>query len=283
MKNLNKKHIGFFFAFITFLTLVSQAQQTTTTMPLPQITATKAHQPLMLGVKSYNDTGRFGELKDDKNDSSKGRTYKGKHEVFLGYRHQSGWGAYGQITQYRYEYNNAELNKWSMSDPSLTLVHPDFYNSDGLRLSGSARAYIPYTDRTKAQNIRQYAYYFNFNYALADGAEVFNTFIPRWFAADTYKAADSRFYIEDRTIYTQKVGSWGRWGIGHWTQFEQHAETPVGLTVELIPQFDFLISPKAFIGPRISFPVYVQDTVYDAPAEATSKYIYAQIYFQATL
>lgn len=278
----------FLYLSITLISLgiygTVQAESSTETLTTPLPTAVKpGHKSLLLGFKSYNDTGRFEYLKDNAKGPTKGQTFNGKQEVFLGYKGTSGWGGYVQLTQYRYEFNDSSLNKWSVSDPSVSLIHPDLYNDGTLKVSGLVRTYIPHTDRSKNQNIRHYAYYSTQLYALGQGRDLFNQLIPRWFAAGRYNDGDTRFYVENRTVFTQKLNSWARWGIGNWLQMEQHAATATGYVDEVIPQFDFILNQNVFFGPRLSLPIFSQNSVYDGPRNATFEQARGELYFQATL
>lgn len=238
---------------------------------------------IILGIKSTNDTGRFAVLNDNAKSPSKGLTLNGKQEIFAGYKMRNNWGAFVQMTQYRREFNEPTLNKWVVADPSLSLIHPDLYQSDSLTIKGLFRAYAPYTDRSKSQNIRQYAYYSTQILKIANGAEINNQLIPRLFAADQYQDLDKRLYLEDRTTYTQSINSWSRWGIGQWAQVEQHANAGTGYCLEIIPQLDFVINPTTFVGPRVALPVFSQNYVYDGPQGASLDEARAELYFQMSL
>jgi len=242
---------------------------------------------VVLGYKSYNDTGRFGFKDQDVSakDAYTGRTYKGKHEAKLGYKHSSGWGVYGQMTQYRYDYsaNPNGNSKWSAADPSITLMHPTIFDNGTLKMTGYARYYVPNTDRSKALGVRQAAYYSDIVYKLAQDQEIFNEINPRMFVQDSYSATDTRVKVEDFTSYTRKIAPWGRWGVGQWTQFEQHAEAPNGLTVDVYPFFDYMVTQKIFMGPRLYMPVMAQNFVYDGSRSASWENAYWELYFQASL
>lgn len=255
----------------------------TSTSTLEKAPTPTTRSQIVLGFKSTNVTGRFGDLNDDSKSPSKGLRYNGKQEVFAGYRMRNNWGGFVQITQYRREFNESSRNGWVASDPSFSLIHPDLFKSDSLTIKGLLRAYLPYTDRSKKQNIRQYAYYSTQSIKMANGAELTNQFIPRLFAADSYVDLDTRFYVEDRTVYVQSINSWSRWGLGQWAQAEQHANAPTGYSLEIIPQIDFIINPATFIGPRIALPVFSQNFVYDGPRDAKLEQARAELYFQMSL
>ncbi len=288
----------FFTMLITSLSGFAQNQavspETTLSTSAPVAKSSSILDSVVLGYKSYNDSGRFGfqnqeVVADRKNPASKdayvGRTYKGKHEAKLGYRHSTGWGLYGQMTQYRYDYssNPNDNSKWSVSDPSITLTHPEIYSDSDLKVFGSLRYYLPLTDRSKLLNVRQAAYYLDSIYKFAQDQELFNEFNPRMFVQDTYGATDTRVKLEDITTYTRKIGTWGRYGAGQWTQNEQHADAPNGLTVDVYPFFDYMFTSKIFAGPRLYMPVMVQNSVYDGSRAATWENAYFELYLQASL
>ena len=265
---------------------VAPADNSLTTTVAPEAKKSSVLDNVILGYKSYNDTGRFGfKDQDVSKDSYTGRTYKGKHEAKLGYKHSSGWGFYGQLTQYRTDYssNPSNNNKWSVSDPSLTLTHPDLYNDGVLKVFGQVRYYMQHTDRSKQLGVQQWAYYFDVVYKLTSDQEIFNEFNPRMFAQRTYGASDTRVKLEDITTYTRKIAPWGRWGVGQWTQYEQHADAPNGLTVDAYPFFDYMFTSKIFAGPRLYLPVMVQNSVYDGSRQASWENAYFQLFWSASL
>lgn len=244
---------------------------------------------IVLGYKSYNETGRFGyrndEVKKNTKDAFIGRVYKGKHEAKLGFKMDSGWGLFGQLTQYRNDYsqNPNDNSKWSVSDPSLTMMHPDFYNDGTLKLFGSLRYYVPYTDRSKSLEVKQWAYYFDATYKISADLEVFNEFNPRFFAQSTYGSTDTRLKWEDILTITRKESAQLRWGLGQWTQWEQHAEAPQGTTIDIYPFLAYSFAPKFYVEPRIYLPVFVQNSVYDGSRNATWENSYFQIFVSASL
>lgn len=274
-------------AFTLAFSSVSAAQ-TNTTAPAGSLSVSAEKPPktsssLLLGLKSYNSTARVAYLQDDATSPTKGQTYNGKQEVFLGYKFDNEWGGFAQVTQYRQQYNNSNLDRWSSGDPSLTLLHPNLFDNGAVRVLGQFRAYLPYTDRSKNQNIRQFAYYSTQIFALGNGQEIFNQVIPRYFAADKYNDADTTWYVENRTIYTKKISSWCKLGIGNWLQIENHSATTTGYTSEVIPQVDFLVSSNITFGPRVALPIYSQNSVYDGPKNATLQEARGELFFQATL
>jgi hypothetical protein len=270
---------GIRFSFL-FFTVGVQAQTTgSSSVAVPQ---SSFWQPFSASFKSYNDSARLKDLYESRS-NPKIRTYKGRQELSFGYRLESGWGLSGQLVQTRHEYGESELDKWAISDPNVTFSHPDFYKDDDTKVSGSLRYYVPYTDRSKSVNLRQWAYYLGLNQTLPHKAEIFNLFVNRVFAADSYKATDTRYLVENRLIYTKKFSERWRWGVGHWTFWEQHAETSPGFSMELVPQLDYMLSSKTFLGPRLSLPLAVKNEVYEGPKQVSLDNSFFEIYFQTSL
>lgn len=249
------------------------ASTATSTLRLEQQSPSSSRSQVILNLKSTNSkTDRIGVP-----------NFNGKQEFTLGYKFLSGWGASLQAVQTRKEYRDATPNKWSVGDPSISLLHPDLYRGDRLTISGYFKAYAPWTDRSKKQDVRQYAYYATQNYKFDSGFEVSNQLIPRFLAANKFRLDDPRFYIEDRLALTRTLGTWGRWGVGQWAQLEMHSGTETGYCVELIPQFDFLFGKNTSFGPRFYMPIFVQNSVYDGPKDATLDEAKAELYFQTSL
>ncbi|MBC7456830.1 MAG: hypothetical protein H7235_01030, partial [Bdellovibrionaceae bacterium] len=228
-------HSGFSFVFALILSGYAYAANTAAENNVTQKrpTATNsATSSLVLGFKSWEDSGRAAYLNDDD-----ARVMKSKSEFYLGYRDQSGWGGYGQAVQYFNSYkNNGEKTKWSAGDASVTLLHPDWYQSPTVTLFGQFRYYIPTTERSVEKTIQQYAYYFRANIVLAPGHELFNEIIPRYFDAKIYDIGDTTSYVEDTTVYNYKLNKNWKVGVKSWAQYEYHVTDAAGFCLEVGPQ-----------------------------------------------
>jgi hypothetical protein len=74
-----------------------------------------------------------------------------------------------------------------------------------------------------------------------------------------------------------------RVGFGQHYQVETHLSAPTGQTLEVFPYADFELSRSVFAGPRLFFPVAVQNYVFDAPHAVAFDQVQAELYLQATL
>ena len=233
---------------------------------------------LILGLKSYSDTSRIDQSTDSKN-----YNLKSKNEVQLGYTFENDWSLYGQAVEYAKEYRNGAQNRWDYGDPSLTIAHAAFLKTPTTTITGSYRQYFPTTKRSEGLNLYQSAYYFSIVQQLNAKDEIFNQLIPRYFFQSGYQTDDTTFYAEDRTIFHHRFTKEFRASIGHWTQYELHSGTPNGVSVEIVPQCDYFLTPKVFFGPRISIPVVAKDAVYEGPRAVATDQIYGELYLQAAL
>ena len=233
---------------------------------------------MLMGLKSFNDSGRITDM-----NNPNGRTLKAKQEVYLGAKAANGWGGYAQMVQTANGNNNPSNDKWSVGDPSITLLHPTIYDGVSWRVWGQYRQYFPLSDRSKSLNQYQSAYYLYFTARLNETDNVFNQFTPRYFTQSTYAPTDTKLYFEDRTALSHKVSSWFRFGFGQWSQYETHAATAAGTSVEVFPYADFIVSKNIYFGPRLQMPVYMQNSVYDGPRAVATDNMLAEIYFEAAL
>jgi hypothetical protein len=232
---------------------------------------------LMLGLKSYNDSGRPSDF-----DNPSGLRVKSKNEYYAGVKSQTGFGIYGQAVEYVKQYGSADLNRFNPGDPSVTLVHP-VYEDSRLKITGALREYFPVSDHSQSVGQYQQAYYNNINYKLPNRFDLFNQITPRNFVQAKYADSDAKFYVEAWTIVTRPVKEWLRLGAGQHFQYEAHSATPTGNTLEVFPMADFIINRNIFVGPRLYLPVSVQNSVYDAPKKVSLSEAQAELYFQATL
>lgn len=233
---------------------------------------------VIAGMKSQNNSGRSDDLK-----AVNGRQVQAQQEVWLGYKN-AGWGLYGLYANTYTNYKaTPSKTKWTMGDPSATLVHPAWYSGENFRVSGKLREYFPISTYSADHGMRQTAYYLDMSYQMAHRQEIYNNTTFRNFTYDNHNGSATKFYVEDTTNYTKYFAKNFRWGVGHWSQYETHFNTPTGYCVELTPILDYAPSPKIFMGPRIRVPVVAHGSVYDGPTSASLNQAYFQFFLLANL
>lgn len=282
---------------MTLLTVAAQAQSSSTiSTSSPANTSTTTISPtksassnLILGFKSTNDSVRSAN-----SDVIGSRTAKSKNEAYLGYRLDSGWGAFFNAVQsYNVYYReNTQINAktktkangWSLGDPSITILHPDYYKSSNLNLFGQFRYYIPTTQNSVDKNVNLFSYYFRLNAKFEGGHEIFNELIPRYFSNSTYLPTDTTNYVEDTTIYSYKLDGTG-WKIGgrSWAQYEEHKKTGTGYCLEAGPQATYTFSSNLNVSPSIMLPLLKNNKVYEGPEAVAMDQAYLSILVQARL
>ena len=220
----------------------------------------------------------------------KGRRFKTKTEYYVGALHTSGWGlqalAVTSGTTYasdRDAKGAEQVSGFGAGDPSLTLIHPAFFDDGVTKVSGQFRRYFPASNRSINRNQRQYAYYNYITHKLGGGWTVFNQLIPRYFDQDFYKVGDTNYYLEDLTVLTKTVNSWFRYGVSQWSQMEWHRDAAAGTAVDIIPFATFVVNSKFFVEPRLRFPVQKVNAVYDSARAVALDNTQAEVYAQLTL
>jgi hypothetical protein len=238
-------------------------------------TSSEILKHVIAGWKSQNSSGRNYDLKNN------GRQVQAQQEVWLGYKHASGWGLYGLYANTYTSFPHTA--KWTMGDPSATLVHPAWYVGDSLRISGKLRQYFPESTYSQDHGMRQTAYYLDTIYQMAHRQEIYNNTTFRFFTYENHGPTATRNYVEDTTNYTKYFSKNFRWGIGHWSQYETHYQTPAGYCVELTPLLDYAPNHQLIIGPRLRLPVLAHGSVYDGPTSASWNQAYFQLFLLANL
>jgi hypothetical protein len=245
----------------------------------PQIGSVK----LKAGIKSQNTTARLYEY-----DNKDGKRYQAKQEYYLGLVDQSGWGAYGQAVTSGplYAGQGAELkNHGSLGagDPSVTLLHPDWYRGTSLTLSGQYREYFPVADRSLRLSIHQHAYYLYTAYKMPRMWSVWNQTVTRYFQQSIYGPGDTDSYVEDLGTFSKQITSTLALGVGQWTQVEHHDQTATGVAVDVEAFVRYTPIQNVWIEPRLILPAYIKNAVYDQAKAVSLENARAELYAQMTL
>lgn len=285
-------------------TTAAFAQQSTTTSTTPENTAAapttsvttvdvkpivKTSSPWIISAKSSIDSGRKSE-QEKKN----AVTMSAKNEVQFGYRHDSGWGGFINLIQYYKTYTNVDAkakNVWQESDHSITLIHPDFYKSDSLLISGQLRYYIRTSLRSETQEINHFAYYFRQSLKLSDNHEIYNELVPRLYTyGKTVYPTDTTQFVEDFATYNYKLSSSWRIGVKQWSQYEMHDGVSPAFSMEAGPSATYTFNRNLSITPSLSFPLIVETYkkadgtiggVYDAATAVATDQARANLFIQA--
>lgn len=226
--------------------------------------ATPVFAPIV-GFRMTMDSGRSRDFSD-----GRGLQAKAKNELWVGLRHQSGWGTYYNGVVTTSIYRDSSRSGASVGDPSLALIHPTLFDNGRVKQTGYMKVYYPVTDRSRDALIYQYSYYFTTDVKDAvAGFDLLNILTPRYFDDRSRKAENTQYSFEDWSFLSRKANSWIRFGVGHWTQYEVHFGTSPGFASEIFPFVDFALAKKSFVSPRIFFPMISRNKVYDGPQNVT--------------
>jgi hypothetical protein len=261
--------------------------ETQSSMLLPSLKAPKIGSfTIKAGAKIQNTAARSS---DSDVKSRQGRYVKVKNEYYVSGVHDSGWGLSAMGVQSGQYFSDNSINKngpsdvISEGDPSLTILHPDLYKNDNLRVWGQFRRYFAGTARTRKLGQEQYAYYLFSNYKMAHGLALFNQLTPRYFSNNHYSPADTKLYAEHYIVLTKEQANWFKYGVGAHSQIEGHEKTATGGVIEVYPLVDFVFSQNIFIEPRVYLPVYKHKEVYDSPTAVSLNNAQAEVYMQISM
>lgn len=232
------------------------------------------------GLKSQNTSGR---LYDYDSTDAKATRARQKHEYYLGAVHTSGWGLYGQAVTSGTVKQDPVATDVAHGDPSVTILHPDWYRGTSLTLSGQFRRYFAVTDRSVNRGQKQWAYYLYTTYQLPKQWSIWNQTVPRYFEQAYYQPSDTTYYIEDLGTITKSLSTHFAAGVGQWTQVEAHRETPTGVSVDVQAFVRYMPIANIWIEPRIILPAYIKNAVYDQSKAVSLSAAKAELYAQMTL
>jgi hypothetical protein len=235
---------------------------------------------LILGFASYNDTTQNYLFQN-----STQQNYEGTQEIYSGWKWSNGWSFYGIVKSYAENYNqdSTQTFHWVTGDPSLTLGHPLLYKDYNLEIGGQVRAYFTVSNYSSKHNISPYAYYSFLLYRLGAKTEINNALIPRLYYEPNYIVGDTTTYLEDRTSWTRNMNNWFAYGVGQWTQLENHYQKESGYCSEVYPFMNFKLAPNVTLSPRIFFPVMTYGSVYEGPTSVALDNMRAELFFGASL
>jgi hypothetical protein len=278
----DKKHIYFcaLVATISLWSAIARAQTSQQSLSTSQDNSYVLDH-VLLGMRSYNDTTQVRLMQNPTNQS-----LLGTQEFYAGWKFESGWSLSAMVVQ-TYSVNNSQAAQpglqWEVSDPSITIGHPELYHEGGLKIIGQFREYFAMSPYFLNHHISEFAYYSLLEYKFAGGSKLFNALIPRYYYEPEYIAGDTTTYLEDATNWSRKLNRSFSMGVGQWTQVENHSTNTTGYCSEVYPFVEYKWSDKVTISPRVLFPILTSGSVYQGPTAVSLDNVRANIFFQAAL
>ena len=241
-------------------------------------TAEKPMFSPVIQLKNRLTTGRKYELEE-----IGGKNFSRKHEVVLGAKHSSGFGASltGSISGSSFD-DNAK-DKQTTNDITMLLYHPGFYKNDGWDFYGFGRVFFPTSEASKPNNRTHYLYVFGTNFDFGGGFRLENSIVPHYFTQDTFADDDTFFLLEEELIAKYDLVPWLTLGIGPYVQIDSHERSAPGTSAEITPILGFNINDHIYFESKAYLPIYTDGQVGGGPRRAALSEIAGEFYLKIWL
>ena len=212
-----------------------------------------------------------------------GKNYSLKNEIFVGLKHNSGWGLAGSAAFVNKSYDDSSKNSSAGADSTILAFHPSIYKDQSTNIYGYARFYLPTSESSQLADKHQYAYYSFADVELGGKWSLSNNLIPRYFTQNSFNPGDTYFYVENETDVYYKLSQWFSIGGAPYLQLDMHDRTAPGTTIELCPLLDFNLGKHALIEPRAYLPIYVDGVVNGGAKAASLANAAAELYLKLSI
>lgn len=256
-----------------------------TTQPAPML-STKIATPTasapafkpIVQMKNRLTTGRKYEL-----EVIGGKNYSRKHELVLGGKHSSGFGAAVTGSVSVSDYDDSTKNKQTTNDITTILYHPTLYKNDGWDVYGFARIYYPTSDASKAANSWHYLYLLGTNFDLGGGLRLENCLIPHYFSKNSFADDDTYFLLEEELLAKYDVTKWMTVGLGPYMVVDSKERSAPGTSIELTPVIGFNLGDHVYFEPKMYLPIYTDGQVGGGPRRAALSEIAGEFYLKLAM
>lgn len=258
-----------------------------TTAPSSQMLRTKIASPAaaasapmfspVVQLKNRLTTGRKYELEE-----IGGKNFSRKHEVVLGAKHSSGFGASLTGSVSESSFDDTTKNKQTTGDITTLLYHPGWYKADGWDVYGFGRVYFPTSDASKLTNKFHYFYYLGTNYDFGGGFRLENGITPHYYTQNEFADDDTFFLFEEELIAKYDVVPWLTIGAGPYLQVDSHERSSPGTTVEITPLIG-LNFDHVYFESKMYLPVFVDGQLGGGPKNASLSQIAGEFYLKLFL
>ncbi|MES2965271.1 MAG: hypothetical protein V4760_15400 [Bdellovibrionota bacterium] len=241
----------------------------------------KASAPMftpILQLRSRVTTGRKYELEE-----IGGKNFSRKHEVFLGAKHSSGFGASLTGSVSVSSFDDDTKNKQTTNDITTILYHPTLYKADGWDFYGYGRVYFPTSDASKKTNSTHYLYVLGTNYDFGGGFRLENCIIPHYWTKDSFADDDTYFLLEEELIAKYDVNKTITLGLGPYAQIDSHERAAPGTSIEITPIVALNLGDHAYFESKMYLPVYTDGQVGGGPRRAALSEIAGEFYLKLWL
>ncbi|PWU17153.1 MAG: hypothetical protein C5B49_09495 [Bdellovibrio sp.] len=264
-----------------FIGLCASAQDQASTLetPFSSVQApTFGNNSLMLGIKSWGDSGRVREVVDPV-----GRQFELHNEYFVGLRNVNDWAFYATAVTDGDTFGDNTKTRYAAGDPFLTFQHP-IYKDYSTTVFGQIRQSFPVSTGSQAKgNLKKTRYWLISDTAFANRVDLLNAFVPTYVYQDRYIGTETAYYIDDWTELTKRMNGWLSVGVGQHTQVEWFRDKRSAAGIDVYPMADFILSSNFSIGPRVYLPVFAKGLLSDGPTKVSTDNVQFELFTKIAL
>jgi hypothetical protein len=258
-------------------TAAPPSQMLSTRISAPAAPSTPMFSPVVQ-MKNRLTTGRKYELEE-----VGGKNFSRKHEVILGAKHSSGFGASITGSVSISSFDDQTKNKQTTNDITTILYHPTLYKENGWDFYGFARIYFPTSDASKPTNNTHYLYYFGTNYDFGGGFRLENGITPHYWTKSSFADDDTFFLLEEELIAKYDINSTFTLGFGPYMQIDSHERSAPGTSIEVTPILGINVMDHVYFESKAYMPIYTDGQVGGGPRRAALSEIAGEFYLKLFL
>jgi hypothetical protein len=221
--------------------------------------ATQEEKPMFSPVLQFRNrltTGRKYELEE-----IGGKNFGRKHEVYLGAKHRSGFGAALTGSVSATSFADTQKDTQTTGDLTTVLYQPTWYKGGGWDFPGMGRVFFPTSDASKTTNKMKYYYYLGSNYTFSDSFAIENSIGLMYITQNKFADDDVYFIFEEELYAKYKMLGWLTFGFGPYLQSYSKERSRPGTSIELAPHIGMEIGSNIYFESKAYLPIFVDGDV----------------------
>lgn len=178
-------------------------------------------------------------------------------EVRLGLKHKSGWAFNVTGSHQTNNYADPSRNTGTNGDATLMLIAPSFYKGTLVDWHGVARVYAPTSEKSRANNVRSFAYYNYFDFDFGHKLTATQLTLARFFDRDTKGDSDVTSVIYNALEFYHQTTKGIALAFGGQFEADNTYRGGTGTEFDVYPFIDFTVIPNVLVEAKYYFPVFV--------------------------
>lgn len=203
-------------------------------------------------IKNTLDLAKRGEL-----ETVGGKASYIKNELFIGAKHDSGWGLRGTMAVTSESYDKRSRDRWDNSDSSAILDHPKLYKGEMFSQGGFFRVYFPTTESSSKAGKYRYRYNFGSELKFSQALSLSNDLsVNNYTQTAAVKPDTTRWMITDELQLTYKLNKFASLGAGSDYISYLYEKNEQNARVDLYPELALMFGNFTLYS-RYYFPVQI--------------------------